>query len=53
MTAPELAAMSTRRFLALVAALPAEARFVRAWQRTPRRVDDPSEISRITGLPAS
>lgn len=51
--AAELARMSTRRFLALVGSLPAESRFVRAWQRTPRRADSPAEIARITGIPAS
>ncbi|MDN5380731.1 hypothetical protein ACPCJU_17000 [Streptomyces thermodiastaticus] len=51
-TAADLARMSTRRFLALVGSLPPESRFVRAWQRTPRRVDDPAEIARITGIPA-
>lgn len=44
--------MSTRRFLTLVSDLSGEARFPRAWQSTPRRVDDPDEIARITGIPA-
>lgn len=43
--------MSTRRFLALIGGLPAEAKFVRAWQRTPRRVDGAAEIAAITGIP--
>jgi hypothetical protein len=51
-TAPELARMSTRRFLALVTALSPESRFARAWQRTPRRADSPEDIARITGIPA-
>lgn len=52
MTAAGLAAMSTRRFLALVATLGPDARFPKAWRSTPRRVDDPEEIARITGIPA-
>ncbi|MFJ8146980.1 hypothetical protein ACIQ6R_18160 [Streptomyces sp. NPDC096048] len=51
-TGPELAAMSTRRFLTLISTLSGEARFPRAWQSTPRRVDSPDEIARITGIPA-
>ncbi|MYV48222.1 hypothetical protein [Streptomyces sp. SID2888] len=51
-TAAELASMSTRRFLVLIGDLSDQARFPRAWQRTPRRADSPEEIARITGLPA-
>ncbi|MYR46593.1 hypothetical protein [Streptomyces sp. SID5910] len=47
----QLARMSTRRFLTLIATLGEQARFPRLWQRTPRRVDDPQEIARITGIP--
>ncbi|MBT3157346.1 hypothetical protein KQH42_07340 [Streptomyces sp. CHA1] len=53
MSAAELAAMSTRRFLVLVGSLTPDARFAQAWRRTPRRVDSPEEIARITGLPAT
>ncbi|MBZ6258125.1 hypothetical protein KVH22_21655 [Streptomyces olivaceus] len=45
--------MSTRRFLTLVSDLSSEARFPRAWQATPRRVDDPDEIARLTGIPTT
>jgi hypothetical protein len=44
--------LSTRRFLALVSGLSGEARFARAWSRTPRKVTNPAEIAAITGLPA-
>ncbi|MER7091080.1 MULTISPECIES: hypothetical protein [Streptomyces rochei group] len=44
--------MSTRRFLTLISSLSGEARFPRLWQATPRQVDDPAEIARITGIPA-
>lgn len=52
-TAPELAAMSTRRFLALITTLSEHSRFAQAWQRTPRRADSPEDIARITGIPAA
>ncbi|MEU8805060.1 hypothetical protein [Streptomyces anthocyanicus] len=45
--------MSTRRFLTLISDLSDQARFPRAWQATPRRVDDPAEIARITGIPTT
>ncbi|MGC0205223.1 hypothetical protein [Streptomyces levis] len=51
-TAPELARMSTRRFLTLISALPGDSRFAQAWKRTPRRADSPEDIARITGIPA-
>lgn len=51
-TAPELARMSTRRFLALIGSLSEQSRFARLWQRTPRRVESPEDIARITGIPA-
>ncbi|MFB8415446.1 MULTISPECIES: hypothetical protein [Streptomyces] len=44
--------MSTRRFLVLVGGLPGEARFPRAWSRTPRAVSSAEEIAAITGIPA-
>jgi hypothetical protein len=47
--APALAALSTRRFLVLIAGLPPEARFAQAWRTTPRVVTDPAEIARLTG----
>ncbi|MFE1071000.1 hypothetical protein ACFW5W_07190 [Streptomyces sp. NPDC058783] len=50
-TPDQLARMSTRRFLTLISDLSDQARFPRAWQATPRRVDDPAEIARITGIP--
>ncbi|MFF8095683.1 hypothetical protein [Streptomyces sp. NPDC016675] len=50
-TPDQLAAMSTRRFLTLISGLSDQARFPRLWQATPRRVDDPAEIARITGIP--
>ncbi|APD18532.1 tail assembly chaperone [Streptomyces phage Ididsumtinwong] len=50
--APAVAALSTRRFLVLIGGLSPEARFARAWQRTPRRVTDPAEIAALTGNPA-
>ncbi|MGY4990900.1 hypothetical protein [Streptomyces nigrescens] len=43
--------MSTRRFLALVGGLPAEAKFPRIWGRTPRAISDPREIAALTGAP--
>ncbi|MBB5128441.1 hypothetical protein [Streptomyces griseoloalbus] len=52
-TAPELARMSTRRFLALIGAMSDQSRFARAWRATPRRADSPEEIARITGIPAA
>ncbi|MCO6747869.1 hypothetical protein KQH21_06740 [Streptomyces sp. IpFD-1.1] len=52
-SASELAAMSVRRFLVLVGSLTPDSRFAQAWRRTPRRVDSPEEIARITGLPAT
>lgn len=49
-TAPEdIAAMTPRRFLTLLAGLPPESRFAEAWRSTPRRVTDPAEIARLTG----
>lgn len=51
--APELAVMSTRRFLALISTLSEHSRFAREWQRTPRRADSPEDIARITGIPAN
>ncbi|MFD8005855.1 hypothetical protein [Streptomyces mirabilis] len=47
--AAELAALSTRRFLVLLAGLPAESRFSHTWRNTPRVVTDPEEIARLTG----
>jgi hypothetical protein len=52
-TAPELAAMSTRRFLTLVSRLGPDSRFAAAWRKTPTRADTPDAIARITGIPAS
>ncbi|NEC28709.1 hypothetical protein G3I20_19530 [Streptomyces sp. SID8111] len=51
-TADQLASMSTRRFLALISTLTEQARFPRLWRATPRQVDSPEEIARITGIPA-
>ncbi|MFM9368065.1 hypothetical protein [Streptomyces sp. Da 82-17] len=51
LTAEQLAAASTRRFLVLVGGLPAEAKFPRLWARTPRAVTDPREIAALTGAP--
>ena len=51
-TAPELARMSTRRFLALVTRLGPDSRFAAAWRKTPTRADTPEDIARITGIPA-
>ncbi|MCX4987120.1 hypothetical protein [Streptomyces sp. NBC_00572] len=48
-----MAALSTRRFLVLIGGLSPEARFARAWAKTPRRVTDPAEIAALTGNPAS
>ncbi|MEU1082307.1 hypothetical protein ABZ368_19160 [Streptomyces sp. NPDC005908] len=44
--------MSTRRFLALITSLSEQSRFARLWQKTPRRVESPEDIARITGIPA-
>lgn len=44
--------MSTRRFLTLVSRLGPDSQFAAAWRKTPRRVDSPDEIARITGIPA-
>ncbi|MEU5302216.1 hypothetical protein ACH4YO_23895 [Streptomyces noursei] len=52
MTAEQLAAVSTRRFLVLVGGLPEQAKFPRLWGRTPRTVTDPREIAALTGAPA-
>ncbi|MEV7991559.1 hypothetical protein AB0O67_06495 [Streptomyces sp. NPDC086077] len=41
--------MSVREFLVCLGGLPAESRFARAWQSTPRVVTDPDEIARLTG----
>ncbi|WP_445396432.1 hypothetical protein ACSMX9_22565 [Streptomyces sp. LE64] len=43
--------MSTRRFLVLIGSLGPDARFPRAWQRTPRHASA-AEIASITGQPA-
>ncbi|MFB7617830.1 hypothetical protein [Kitasatospora sp. NPDC056181] len=49
----ELWAMSARRFGVLLSGLSPEALFLRAFERTPRRVTDPAEIARLTGMPAT
>lgn len=51
LTAEQLAATSTRRFLVLVGGLPDQAKFPRMWARTPRMVADPREIAALTGVP--
>jgi hypothetical protein len=51
LSAEQLSALSTRRFLVLLGGLPAEAAFPRAWARTPRAVTDPREIAALTGAP--
>ncbi|MEU8721515.1 hypothetical protein [Streptomyces antimycoticus] len=49
LTAEQIAALSTRRFVVLIGGLPGEARFPELWRTTPRTVTDPAEIARLTG----